>query len=80
MCNHEAETKKIADQIKQNGNIQIFCCCLEELGTSNVDAETLLKYVATNQVTGYKTVYDKETIRGFFVNSITAATGLANIE
>lgn len=80
MCHHEVETKRIADQIKQNPNIQIFCCCLEELGQSYSDAEALVKYVATNQVTGYKTVYDKDTIRGFFVSSITAATGLANIE
>lgn len=80
MCHHEAETRRVSDQLKQNPNIQIFCCCLEELGQSYGEAETLLKYVTTNQVTGYKTVYDKDTIRGFFVNSITAATGLANIE
>jgi uncharacterized protein with von Willebrand factor type A (vWA) domain len=80
MCHHEADTRRVADQIKQNPNIQIFCCCLEELGQSYGEEENLLKYVATNQVTGYKTVYDKDTIRGFFVSSITAATGLANIE
>ncbi|MCB0537810.1 MAG: VWA domain-containing protein [Saprospiraceae bacterium] len=80
MCHHEADTKRVADQIKQNPNVQIFCCCLEELGQSYTEAETLLKYVATNPTEGYRSVYDKDTIRGFFVNSITAASGMAKIE
>jgi uncharacterized protein YegL len=80
MCNYEKETKRIADEIKQYPGIQIFCCCLEGIGDSKPDAMTLLQYIATNPSTGYRTVYDKDTIRGFFVNSVTAATGLANIE
>jgi uncharacterized protein YegL len=80
MCHQEQRTREVAGQLKQNPNIQIFCCCLEELGQSLPEAEALLKEVASNPITGYKTVYDKEAIRGFFVNSITAATGLANVE
>jgi hypothetical protein len=80
MCHEEAKTKLVAEQLKQNPNVQVFCCCLEEVGKSVTDAEALLKQIASNPVTGYKTVYDKDTIRGFFVNSITAATGLAHVD
>ncbi len=80
MCHNSENTKIIAETIKLNPNIQIYCCCLESLSGSYADAETLLKTIATNPALGYKTVYDKDTIRNFFVASITTASGLANIE
>lgn len=67
-----AETLRIADQIKRTPAITICSAYFAQKGLSDPEAEDVLRRIASNPVTGYKTVYDAETLRAFFVSSVSA--------
>lgn len=71
-------TQSIATQLKQNTNTEIYCCLFEgsQLEGSESSATQLLRSIASDPVKGYKTVYDPQTIRDFFIASVTSSAGL----
>jgi von Willebrand factor type A domain len=73
MCHHESHTKSIADTIKQLPNVEIFCCHLQG-GEPDAKAQNLLKSVASSP-NHYKTVTDENTIRSFFISSLSSGSG-----
>lgn len=77
-CEKPAQTRAVADRIKKgtNGSRITICSTLfATVGKKGSAGEALLKDVANDPVMGYKTVYDGETLRGFFEKSISAASG-----
>lgn len=77
-CSNPAKTKEIANRIKNgpNGSLVKICSALfATIGNTDVAGETLLREIGSDPVMGYKTVYDGETLRGFFERSISAASG-----
>ena len=73
MCHNSSETRAIADKIKQIQDIEIYCCHLQG-GLPDNNAQILLKNVASS-LDNYKTVTDENTIRNFFVSSISSSSG-----
>lgn len=67
-----AETLGIAEKIKRNPAITLCAAYFAEKGLSDPEAEDVLRRIASNPVTGYKTVYDAETLRAFFQASLSA--------
>jgi Mg-chelatase subunit ChlD len=77
-CQDAAKAREAADRIKKgpNGSRITICSTLfATVGKSDPASEAVLKDVANDPVMGYKTVYDGETLRGFFEKSISAASG-----
>lgn len=70
MCHHEQKTRMAASTLKQMPELTI-CACHLETGANEKEAITLLKDISNN----YETVYDEETIRGFFEHSILSKRG-----
>jgi Mg-chelatase subunit ChlD len=77
-CSDPAQTKAVAARIKSGPNaarVKICSTLFATIGRSDAAGEALLKEIASDPVMGYKTVYDGETLRGFFERSISAASG-----
>jgi curved DNA-binding protein CbpA len=72
-----AETLRVADEIKRNKAITLCSTYFAEIGTSDTDAQNHLRAIASNPATGYKTVYDADTLRKFFIASVSTGTSLA---
>ena len=78
-CQNSASTRQVAEAIKKgpNGSRITICSTLfATVGTPNPGAEALLKEIASDPVRNYKTVYDANTLRGFFVASLSSASGV----
>lgn len=67
-----------ASELKQNPNTEIYCCLFEgtALEGNETAATRLLRSLASDPVKGYKTVYNPDLIRDFFISSITSTAGL----
>ena len=76
MDGNAERTLQIASQLKTSSKITLCACYLAERGGSNPQAEAHLRSIASDPVKHYRTVYDAETIRGFFYNSLSAAAKL----
>ena len=77
-CSDPAKTQAVANRIKSGPNGSLITICsafFGTIGTKDQAGEQLLKSIASDPVMGYKTVYDGETLRGFFQKSISAASG-----
>jgi Mg-chelatase subunit ChlD len=77
-CEDPARTRAAAERIKKgpNGSRVTLCSTLfATVGKKDTGGEALLKDLASDPVMGYKTVYDGETLRGFFERSISTASG-----
>ena len=66
------ETLRIAEEIKRNPSITLCTAYFAQKGLSDPEAEDVLRRIASNPVTGYKTVFDAETLRSFFQASLSA--------
>lgn len=77
----EAHAKSIAAILKSDSDLEIYCCHLQGQNPSifDVGSAELLKVLANDPVRCYKTVYDAETIRNFFIASISASAGMSKI-
>ncbi len=78
-CGNPDNTRRVAASIKSGphgSRITICSTLFAEVGNPNPAAEGLLKEVATDPVSGYKTVYDATTLRGFFFRSMSSASGV----
>jgi uncharacterized protein YegL len=77
-CSDPDRTRQVADRIKNGPNgsrIKICTALFATIGNTDAAGEALLREIASDPVMGYKTVYDGETLRGFFERSISAASG-----
>jgi hypothetical protein len=77
-CSNPVKTREVADRIKNGVNasrVRICSTLFATIGNTDVAGETLLREIASDPVMGYKTVYDGETLRGFFERSLSAASG-----
>jgi uncharacterized protein YegL len=77
MCSDPARTQAAADRIKHGANgakIKIATAFFATLGQNDPAGEQLLHSLASG-ATLCKTVYDAETLRGFFTASISTASG-----
>ncbi len=82
MCFEPDNTKSVANDIKTNDSINIACAYLAEVGSNDSEAnetKNLMQDVATNPVSYYATVYDGETLRKFFEQSISQSSGIGKI-
>jgi len=61
----------VADVIKQNSNITICTTLFAQKGNADSQAQQLLKEIASTPMQ-YKTVYDAETLRKFFIASVAS--------
>lgn len=73
---NSAETLRIAEDIKGNKDITICSTYFAKVGASDAAAQDHLRAIASNPATGYKTVYDDETLRKFFIASVSTGTNL----
>lgn len=76
-CSDPARTQQVADAIKQGPNssrIKICTTLFATMGQPDVAGEQLLRSIASD-VNSYKTCYDAETLRAFFIASLSAASG-----
>ena len=77
-CQNPDGTRQEAQLIKSgpNGSRVTVCSTLfATVGAPNGQAEALLKEIASDPVQNYKTVYDANTLRGFFIASMSSASG-----
>lgn len=77
-CSSPQKTAFVANKIKGNPKIQIAAAYFAEVGQANVEAQNLLKQVASDLGNGpaYTTVYDGEALRSFFERSISQSCGV----
>ena len=79
MCGKPDETKQIASRIKQNSKITICSTLFSAVGANNNEmnaAEQLLRDIASDPAMGYQTTYDPESLRKFFIKSMSASSGV----
>lgn len=74
-CLKSAATEEIGKKIKGNAQIRTYSCLVETLGKQDANAISLLKKIATS-TDCFQTVYDKDTIRDFFVHSLSTKIAL----
>jgi len=81
LCSDPARTQTVADRIKNssNGDIKIATAFFATLGQNDPAGEQLLHSLASDPMLA-KTVYDAETLRGFFTASISTASGTARMD
>lgn len=70
-CQHPDNTKEIANTVKQAPNITLCTTLFGTIGEANPTAQALMQEVATTPAQ-YKTVYDAESLRKFFVASVSS--------
>jgi len=75
MCFEPQMTLAIAAEIKNNPDIEIASVYYSKVGSSDIDAQGLLKEVASDYAK-FITVYDGDALRNFFVNSLSASAGI----
>jgi uncharacterized protein YegL len=80
-CGNPAKTLDVANRLKAvfGPRLTIACCLFATVGTSDAAGQQLLRDVSSDPNRYYKTVYDAETLRGFFQASVSAASGHVRI-
>jgi uncharacterized protein YegL len=71
-CGNPAATKAIAQRIKQNDRIKICAAFFAVKGKADSGVMELLEEIANDPISGCKTVYDAQTLRDFFIASVSA--------
>jgi Mg-chelatase subunit ChlD len=82
MCSDPARTQSVADRIKKGSNgarIKLATAFFATLGQNDPAGEQLLHSLASHPMLA-KTVYDAETLRGFFTASISTASGAGRLK
>lgn len=81
MCFEPEVSKMVASKMKQNPAIQIACVYFAEVGKPNdLEAQNLLKDIASDPVSYYTTVYDGEALRSFFEKSLCSSSGISRAD
>jgi Mg-chelatase subunit ChlD len=79
MCGSSNQTRQIANRIKKNSKVTICSTLFAQVGSQGselAEAEQLLRDIASDAVSGYQTIYDPETLRKFFIKSMSASSGV----
>jgi uncharacterized protein YegL len=71
-----AGTLRMAEEIKGIPSITLCTTYFSEVGAAEPAAQEHLRALATYPATGFKTVYDAETLRKFFIASVSTGTNL----
>jgi uncharacterized protein YegL len=71
-CGSPDRTKAVAARIKKNERIKICAAYFAVKGQSGSGVLETLEEIASDPVNGCKTVYDAETLRAFFIASVSA--------
>lgn len=66
------DTLRLAEEIKRTPHVTICTTYFARVGSVDPPSQEHLRSIATNPETGYKTVYDAETLRRFFIASLSA--------
>jgi hypothetical protein len=74
-CGNPTRTQQVADAIRSDGDISVAAAYLASKGGGTGQGPALLRSIASDPVSLYKTVYDAETLRSFFTASLTAVAG-----
>lgn len=77
-CSDPVRTRAVADRIRHGAEgerIKICSTLFATVGAPDPGGEQLLRDIASDPITGYKTVYDGNTLRAFFEASMSAASG-----
>lgn len=77
-CSEPSRTRQVVSAIKGGANagrVRICAALFARVGQADAAGEALLRDIASDPIMGYKTVYDGETLRGFFEASLAAASG-----
>jgi Mg-chelatase subunit ChlD len=75
-CSDPGKTRDVAKRIKTGSNgerVKIASAFFSRVGSSDPAGQALLQEIASEPVTGYKTVYDAEALRDFFIHSLSIA-------
>jgi len=72
-----AHTLRLADEIKANPAVTLCTTYFGIPGEGDTVAQDHLRALASNPATGFKTVYDAETLRKFFIASVSAGHNMA---
>jgi curved DNA-binding protein CbpA len=72
-----AGTLRVAEEIKTNPAISIYTTYFSQVGAADRKAQEHLRALASDPTTGFKTVYDVETLRKFFIASASAGMAIA---
>lgn len=67
-------TLHLAKEIKSNPEIMICTTYFAQIGAVEQEAQDHLRALATHPTTDFGTVYDAETLRKFFITSVSART------
>lgn len=79
MCGDPDRTRDVAQKIKQDSRITICSTLFTQVGARDAElstAEKLLRDIASDPVKCYKTTYDPETLRQFFIASMSSSSGV----
>ncbi|HYR10419.1 MAG TPA: vWA domain-containing protein [Longimicrobium sp.] len=71
-----AGTLRMAEEIKGNPSITLCTTYFSEVGAAEPAAQEHLRALASYPANGFKTVYDAETLRKFFIASVSTGTNL----
>jgi Mg-chelatase subunit ChlD len=70
-CQKPDSTREIASMVRQNANITLCTTLFATIGEANPNAQTLMQEIASSPAQ-YKTVYDAESLRKFFIASVSS--------
>lgn len=79
LCSEPVRTRQIAREIKNSSHssrIQICAALFASAGSPDPAGEALMRDIASDPVMGFKTVYDAETLRNFFMASMCRSSGI----
>jgi Mg-chelatase subunit ChlD len=74
-----AESVRIAEEIKRNPVITVCSTYFAGLGSQDAAAQEHLRHLASNPTKGYQTVHDAESLRGFFLESMSINMGIPSL-
>ena len=71
-CGNPDRSVAVANALKTTERVTLCATHFARVGHADPDAQATLKEIATDKVRGYKTVYDAESLRAFFIASVSA--------
>jgi Mg-chelatase subunit ChlD len=75
-CGSPDATIAVAEGVKRVERVTVCATHFARVGHSDPAAQATLKKIATDPVRGYKTVYDAESLRVFFIASVSAGRAI----
>jgi hypothetical protein len=79
MDDDPTSTLRIAEDIRRDPAVTIATTYFRGLGEFDQNAQDHLRALASNPETGFQTVHDADTLRKFFIASVSIGTSYATI-